>query len=447
MKSGCSFAVAARKANRSPCRTARPWPRARSCSAKGRTPKKRQAPSPYTVYTEAGCKDEFLKAGAFTLSGTTGENGHKTLPSSEPETLSPGTYYWKVTYSGDEANTPASACGAIETVEPQSVHRAECKGGTVCAPDGSSSVFRISEGGSGCNAEWVWGDDRRRIPECLRRREIQPRLRPAAPSLPCESDLLRNLWLGDPGLRNRIPRVFSELGVLLRGGGKEGKSIAVPNGTAVTESAVLFGEKPYTEEATGTVTYTVYTEAGCKHELLKAGAFTLSGTTGENGHKTLPSSQPETLSPGTYYWKVTYSGDGANTPATECRAIETVEPPGGPPIVETTKATEVGQTSSALTAQVNPNFRTVAACKFEYGTTAKYGSTVSCAKLPGSGSSPLGSARGDQRAETHTTYHFRISATNNAGTSKGEAATHHRTCAPRPSQPWEPSKSARRRRR
>jgi hypothetical protein len=93
------------------------------------------------------------------------------------------------------------------------------------------------------------------------------------------------------------------------------------------------------------------------------------------------------------------------------------------PSVETKAATGIGQTSATLNASVNPRGGALSTCKFEYGTSTAYGSSVPCAALPGSGSNPVAVSANPTGLAENTEYHFRFSATNSAGTSKGEDVT------------------------
>jgi subtilase family serine protease len=94
------------------------------------------------------------------------------------------------------------------------------------------------------------------------------------------------------------------------------------------------------------------------------------------------------------------------------------------PSVETKAATAVGETSATLNASVNPRGEALSTCTFEYGTSTKYGSSVACSALPGSGSSPVAvSASIAAGLVANTEYHFRFSATNSSGTSQGADVT------------------------
>ncbi len=70
-----------------------------------------------------------------------------------------------------------------------------------------------------------------------------------------------------------------------------------------------------------------------------------------------------------------------------------------------------------LKGAVNPGATTVTVCKFEYGTTGKYGSTLPCAPAPGSGTRPVPvTATLQLNALQHgVTYHYRLVATDEEG--------------------------------
>jgi hypothetical protein len=108
--------------------------------------------------------------------------------------------------------------------------------------------------------------------------------------------------------------------------------------------------------------------------------------------------------------------------ATQSFALTAKTPPDAPTVV-TKAALEVTQTSARLTATVNPNGGEVSECKFEYGMSTSYGSSVACSKLPGSGTSPVEVSASVTGLTANTSYHFRISATNAGGTSKGSDET------------------------
>ncbi len=93
------------------------------------------------------------------------------------------------------------------------------------------------------------------------------------------------------------------------------------------------------------------------------------------------------------------------------------------PTAVTEAASAITQTTATLNATVNPNGANVSECKFEYGTSSSYGSSVPCASLPGSGSSPVAVSAGISGLAANTEYHYRVAATNTGGTSKGTEQT------------------------
>ena len=105
----------------------------------------------------------------------------------------------------------------------------------------------------------------------------------------------------------------------LSGGSQSGTAITVSDETAVRDSATLSGTNAAI--ATGTIGYKVYSDPECKDLVAEAGEVTVTG-----GGAAAPS-HPETLSPGTYYWQASYSGDSHNgSSQSACGSeVETVE--------------------------------------------------------------------------------------------------------------------------
>ena len=78
------------------------------------------------------------------------------------------------------------------------------------------------------------------------------------------------------------------------------------DGVTVHDAATLDGQ---TADAGGTVTYTVYSDLGCTNKVADAGTVTVSdGTVPDSNNVTFDK-------PGTYYWQAAYSGDGNNRAA------------------------------------------------------------------------------------------------------------------------------------
>ena len=121
----------------------------------------------------------------------------------------------------------------------------------------------------------------------------------------------------------------------------------------------------------------------------------------------------------TYHFRISATNAGGTSKGSD----ETFKTLANPPTVVTKPATSITQTTATLNATVNPNGGEVSKCEFEYGETTAYGKTASCASLPGYGTSPVAVSAAITGLTANTTYHFRISATNAGGTSKGSDET------------------------
>lgn len=112
------------------------------------------------------------------------------------------------------------------------------------------------------------------------------------------------------------------------------------------------------------------------------------------------------------------SGSLKGTPFVDPK-VRLCSEPSAPPSTSTGAASSVTQHTATLNASVNPNGGNVSSCAFQYGTSTGYGSTVPCSGLPGSGTSPVGVSANVTGLSSDTTYHYRIVASNSAGTSYG----------------------------
>jgi DNA-binding beta-propeller fold protein YncE len=92
------------------------------------------------------------------------------------------------------------------------------------------------------------------------------------------------------------------------------------------------------------------------------------------------------------------------------------------PTVMTGTASNVSETSATLEGTVNPEGLALSSCEFEYGTSTSYGRTASC--VPSATSIGAGTEAVPVKAEVsglepHTTYHFRLAASNVGASSDG----------------------------
>lgn len=91
----------------------------------------------------------------------------------------------------------------------------------------------------------------------------------------------------------------------------------------------------------------------------------------------------------------------------------------GAPVVVTGIASAYGHSTAELSATVDPLDTTLTGCRFEYGTTPGYGSSVPCSALPGAGSTPVEVTAALTGLEPGTNYHYRAVATNELAAGYG----------------------------
>jgi uncharacterized delta-60 repeat protein len=88
------------------------------------------------------------------------------------------------------------------------------------------------------------------------------------------------------------------------------------------------------------------------------------------------------------------------------------------PIVITNAATNVGRTSATLNGMVNPNNLSMTV-KFQYGTTANYGSTVAATPSTVTGAGEVLVSAKLSNLSLNTTYHYRLVANNDTWSMNG----------------------------
>ncbi len=120
----------------------------------------------------------------------------------------------------------------------------------------------------------------------------------------------------------------------------------------------------------------------------------------------------------TYYYRVV----GQNSAGIQRGLIISFVTSGIAPTVTTSTATSITSTSATLDGSVNANGLS-ATVTFQYGTTSSYGSTVTATPSPVSGTSSVSVSANVSGLSPNTLYHYRVVATNSAGTSNGSDQT------------------------
>jgi phosphodiesterase/alkaline phosphatase D-like protein len=121
------------------------------------------------------------------------------------------------------------------------------------------------------------------------------------------------------------------------------------------------------------------------------------------------------LSPGaTYNYRVVATNSAGITYSLP-RSLTTL---GAAPLVTTNAATNINSTSVKLNGTINPNGLSTNV-KFQYGTTASYGSEVEATPSPVTGTSVVLVSANLTELAPGKTYHYRVVGTNSTGTTDG----------------------------
>jgi hypothetical protein len=202
-------------------------------------------------------------------------------------------------------------------------------------------------------------------------------------------------------------------------------SAGLPGALQITSEAIDYGRIPIGSSATKT--FTVANTGGTAVTIMKSkpptgGAFAATstlpeGTTIEPGESAIETVEFTPIGPGSAsgVWQIT-GNDGSGVHQVQFGGVGFVP---AAPTATSGAASSVGQTLATLNATVNPNGEPVEDCHFDYGLTTSYGSSVSCAKPPGSGSEAVAVSASLEGLSPGTTYDARIVASNSTGTSYG----------------------------
>ncbi len=143
------------------------------------------------------------------------------------------------------------------------------------------------------------------------------------------------------------------------------------------------------------------------------GSRTAERSGGSGGNAVGVSAPVSGLTPGrVYHFRLVATSDGGTSRGADQRFST-----GGPPDVVTGAAGSISLTSARLNGTLNPN-GIATSWYFEYGTSTRYGSRTPT-RNAGAGTRAVAVSAALTRLSRATTYHYRLVATNSAGTRVG----------------------------
>jgi hypothetical protein len=319
----------------------------------------------YTVYSDNSCTTSVASGGTKTVT-----NG--VVPNSDSVTFnSAGTFYWQAAYSGDANNSSAlSDC----TSEQMVVNKNAPTIATVLSDTSvaigtpvhdSSTLSGATSNASGSVTYTVYSDN-----ACSQNAQSAGTVTVTNGMVPDSNAITFNAagtyywqaaYSGDANNDPATSACQSEIVTVnpnAPGITTLLSSNSVAIGVPVHDSSTLTGA---TNNAGGTVTYTVYSDNACTTSVASGGTKTVT-----NG--VVPDSDAVSFNAaGTYYWQAVYSGDANNQSATSvCTSEQVVVNPNAPTI-----ATVLSAVSAAIGEPVHDS-STLSGATADAGGTVTY---------------------------------------------------------------------------
>jgi len=267
----------------------------------------------YVAYSDNACTQNPQDAGTKTVSGG-------VVPDSDAISFAAaGDYFWQASYSGDQNNNPATSDCTSEhlvvktnpAITTQLSQQAISLGGTV--HDSANLTGATADAGGTVHYAAYAGANNCSGPDLLNSTVTvnNGNVPDSADFTPAASGMysFQAVYSGD-ARNNGASSDCSTEQLLVRatpGIDTTLSQVVIVVGNQASDSAALHNA---TNDAGGTVTYTVFTDAACSNQFADAGTKTVN-----NG--VVPDSDLVTFNQsGTYYWQAHYSGDTNNDPAT-----------------------------------------------------------------------------------------------------------------------------------